>query len=97
MAAIFCRQFPARRTYRDDDVGRLDSLKLIMTQLDDDDRQVFAALRDDIYRSKRAEAAQQIESMADALEPQIETIYEALDTILYGQSGPPSAGSAESG
>jgi hypothetical protein len=83
--------------YRDDDIGRLDSLKLIMGQLDDDDRQVFAALHDDIYRSKRAEAAQQIESMAVALEPQIEKIYDALDTILYGRSETPGRGGAESG
>jgi hypothetical protein len=76
-------------------IGRLDSLKLIMNQLDNDDRQVFAALHDDIYRNKRA--ARQIESMADALGPQIEKIYEALDTILYGQSGPPGPGSAKFG
>jgi hypothetical protein len=82
--------------YRDDDIGRLDSLNLIMTQFDDDDRQAFATLHDEIYRNKRAEAGRQIESMAHALEPQIEKIYETLDRILYGRSGPPAAGNTRS-
>jgi hypothetical protein len=73
--------------YRDDDIGRLDSLSLIMSQLDEADRQVFATLHNEIYRRKRAEAARQIESMADSLHLQIEKIYEVLDTILYGGSG----------